>query len=280
MNILVTGSGGQLGSEFRDLEKNSLHHFTFTDASSLDITDNKSLQSYLENKDFHVIINCAAYTAVDQAEDEPEKAFAVNKHAVKNLIEACEKHHMALIHFSTDYVFNGRNHKPYTENDDVNPLGVYGQSKRDGEEEILKSKVSSLILRTSWLYSKYGHNFMKSMIRLGQERDELQIVFDQIGTPTHARDLAEATLSCIDQIKVWEDQQRVYHYANEGVASWYDFALAIFDREKINCKVSPILSKDYPTKAQRPHYSVMDKTKFKNDFDIEILQWQKSLKSL
>jgi len=280
LNILVTGSKGQLGSEFKAIEKNSSHHFAFTDSAMLDITDVEMLSSYVETQNFDLILNCAAYTAVDLAEDEAEKAFAINRDAIKNLVNACEKNDIALIHFSTDYVFNGQNHKPYTEKDEVNPLGVYGQSKRAGEEEILHSKISSLIIRTSWLYSKFGHNFMKSMIKLGQERDELSIVYDQIGTPTHAKDLAEATLTCIHQFKAWKHQQKIYHFANEGVASWYDFALAIFDKENIDCKVFPILSKDYPTKAQRPHYSVMDKTKFKQDFDIEISHWRKSLKSL
>lgn len=280
MNILVTGSRGQLGSEFIALEKNSKHNFTFSDSSSLDITESKIVKSYFKKKDFHIVINCAAYTAVDQAEDEIEKAFAVNRDAVKNLIEVCEEHQMGLIHFSTDYVFNGQNYKPYIETDEVKPIGVYGQSKRAGEEEILKSQISSLILRTSWLYSKYSHNFMKSMIRLGNERDELQIVSDQIGTPTHARDLAKAALSCANKFEFWENKQEIYHYANEGVASWYDFAIAIFEKENIKCKVIPILSKDYPTKAKRPHYSVMDKNKFKNDFETDILHWQKSLKSL
>jgi dTDP-4-dehydrorhamnose reductase len=280
LNILVTGSKGQLGSEFKCLEEDSEHHFQFTDSKTLDITDIEALNFYFNKNHIDLIINCAAYTAVDQAEDDVEKALSINRDAIYNLVNICEKHQIALIHFSTDYVFDGQNYKPYTEDDAVSPLGVYGQSKRAGEEAILNSKASSLIVRTSWLYSKYGHNFMKSMLRLGQERDQLQIVYDQIGTPTHARDLAKAMMTCVSQYMIWQNKQSIYHYANEGVASWYDFAKAIFDKEAIDCKLIPILSKDYPTKAKRPHYSVMDKNKFKTVFGIEILHWQDSLKSL
>ena len=280
MKILITGSNGQLGTEFKHSKPSKHIELIFADATEFDITNLETIQSYFNRQDIDIIVNCAAYTAVDKAEADKEKAFTINKNGVKNLITACEKYNIKLIHFSTDYVFNGMHYKPYNENDDVNPIGVYGKSKRAGEELILKSSISSLIIRTSWLYSRFGHNFMKSMIKLGKEREELNIVYDQIGTPTHARDLVKAVLTCINQHSSWHSQQKVYHFSNEGVVSWYDFALAIFEKEKINCKVYPILSKDFPTKAERPHYSVLDKTKFKADFDIDIPHWLESLKSL
>ena len=280
MKVLITGSKGQLGCEFKVLKNVTVHELIFVDRDTLDITNQSDIDLFCKRQNIKCIINCAAYTAVDDAEDYQDKAFAVNEKAVKNLVKVCENQKIKLIHFSTDYVFNGENHKPYTESDKVNPIGVYGKSKRAGEEVILKSQISSLIIRTSWLYSEFGHNFMKSMIKLGRERDELRIVYDQVGTPTNALDLAMAVLGCIDQHKKWKNRQEVYHFSNEGVASWYDFALAIFEKENISCEVKPILSKDYPTKAERPHYSVLDKTKLKTDFKLDIPHWLESLKSI
>lgn len=277
MKILVTGSQGQLGSEFKALENTVAHQFLFADSKILDLTDVAKVQDYFRQQQVDVVINCAAYTAVDQAEDEPDKAFAVNRDAVKNLVRICETYAIKLIHFSTDYVFDGKHYKPYNENDSVNPVGVYGKSKRAGEEVILNSNISALIIRTSWLYSIYGHNFVKTMIKLGQEKPELKLIYDQVGSPTNAADLAHACLICLDKTKIWNNQRKIYHFSNEGVASWYDFALAIFEQKDISCQVRPVLSQEFKTKAQRPHYSVLDKAKIKSDFNIEIEHWKKAL---
>ncbi len=280
MKILVTGSHGQLGSEFRRLQPSSPHEFKFTDSNDLDITNLDDLKRFFDQNRVDVILNCAAYTAVDEAEDQKDMAFAVNRNAVSNLGTQCKRHNTKLIHFSTDYVFNGKGVAPYNESDIVNPLGVYGASKLAGEQLILDSDISALIIRTSWLYSEYGKNFVKTMMALGREREGLGIVYDQIGTPTNARDLAKASLVCIDKIKDWTGDRKLYHYSNEGVTSWYDFALSIFELHQITCKVAPILSKDYPVKAPRPAYSVLDKHKFKADFGVKIPHWRASLQSL
>ncbi len=280
LNILVTGSSGQLGSEFKNISARLNFQFIFTDREDFNITEKININDFLEGKSIDVILNCAAYTAVDKAEDEEEKAYLINHIGVKNLVEVCEKKNIKLIHFSTDYVFDGLNHKPYHENDRVSPKSVYGCSKLAGEQEIMRSEISALIIRTSWLYSRFGHNFVKSMLALGQSRTHLNIVYDQIGTPTNARDLAEATLSCLHNLDQWENKRTVYHFSNEGVASWYDFTKEIFDLFEINCNLQPILSKDYPTKAIRPHYSVFDKTKFKIDFNFAIKHWKDSIKDL
>ena len=276
MKILVTGSQGQLGSEFKALQNSTTHQFIFTDSTSLDITDTEKVQNYFEHHDVDVILNCAAYTAVDQAEDEPEKAFAVNRDAVENLVKACEKHDIKLIHYSTDYVFDGKNYKPYKEEDTVNPVGIYGKSKLAGEQIILNSNISALIIRTSWLYSIYGHNFVKTMMRLGQEKNEVNLIFDQIGTPTCATDLALASLECINKTEIWDNHRKIYHFSNEGVASWYDFALAIFDFKNIDCHVKPVMSHEFKTKATRPHFSVLNKEKIKSDFELTIKPWKKA----
>lgn len=281
MKILVTGANGQLGKTFKAIQnKYKNHEFIFTDRELLDITKRKEVSTFFEQHSIDFVLNCAAYTAVDQAEDESNLAYLVNKSGVEHLVKACESYHVNLIHFSTDYVFNGSKNQPYSETDAVDPNGIYGASKLAGEAIILNSKVSSLIIRTSWLYSEYGHNFMNSMLKLGSERDELRIVYDQIGTPTYTKDLAKAALVCVEKHDIWQDQQEIYHFSNEGVASWYDFALAIFEKANISCQVQPILSHDYPTKAKRPHYSVLDKNKIKTDFDIKIPHWLQSLKSL
>lgn len=280
MKILVTGSQGQLGSEFRRLQQSSPHEFKFTDSNDLDITNLEALEHFFADNTVDVILNCAAYTAVDKAEDQKDMAFAVNKNAVSNVVELCKRHNTKLIHFSTDYVFNGKAVTPYNESDIVNPLGVYGASKLAGEQLILNSGISALIIRTSWLYSEYGKNFVKTMMTLGKEREGLRIVYDQIGTPTNARDLAEACLVCIEKIKDWSGDRKLYHYSNEGVTSWYDFALSIFELHQISCNVDPILSQDYPFKAPRPAYSVLDKRKFKADFGVKIPHWRASLQTL
>jgi len=280
LKILVTGSQGQLGSEFRLISQSSVHDFYLTDSAQLDITNFESLNTYFKTNSIDIILNCAAYTAVDKAEEEKENAFTINKEGVKNLVKICEKQNVKLIHFSTDYVFDGRNFQPYKETDEVNPQSVYGKSKLAGEQLILDSNISALIVRTSWLYSNYGNNFVKSIIKLGKERDSLNIVFDQIGSPTNAADLAEATMLCISQQDKWNNKQEIYHFSNEGVCSWYDFTLEIFNTFGIDCKVKPLLSKDYPTKARRPHFSVLDKSKFKSDFNYEIKHWKETFQTL
>lgn len=280
MKILVTGANGQLGSEFKQLSNKVEYQFIFSDREDLDISDLNQVKQFFSQRSFDIILNCAAYTAVDNAEEEIELANKINHVGVKNLILACQKHSIGLIHFSTDYVFSGDKPSPYRESDHVSPRSVYGKSKSAGEAEILKSNISALIIRTSWLYSFYGSNFVKSMIKLGKERESLKVVFDQIGSPTNAYDLALATLSCIDQSSKWKNTQGIYHYSNEGVASWYDFALQIFENCNIKIKVTPVRSEDYPTKAPRPSYSVLDKTKFKQDFQISINHWKNSLNQL
>jgi dTDP-4-dehydrorhamnose reductase len=280
LKILVTGSNGQLGSEFKELSQGIADTFIFSTIKDLDITDEDSLFSFYNKNNFDLILNCAAYTAVDKAEDERDLAYRVNHLGVRNLAKLCQEKNIKLIHFSTDYVFDGRNSSPYKETDDVWPQGIYGKSKLAGEQEILKFDISALIIRTSWLYSRFGHNFVKSMLKLGQSREKLNIVFDQIGTPTNALDLAEATLKCVARCDLWQDKQEIYHFSNEGVASWYDFALAIFDNHEIECDVMPILSADYPTRAKRPHFSVLDKSKFKADFDHEIRYWRDAFKNV
>jgi len=274
LKILVTGSNGQLGSEFKEISKTSDHDFIFSDSNDLDITERDSLLEFFNSHEVQLILNCAAYTAVDKAEDEEVLANKVNHIGVKNLVEVCARKNIKLIHYSTDYVFDGNQSRPYVENDSVNPEGVYGKSKLAGEREILQSDISALIIRTSWLYSRFGHNFVKSMLNLGRSNKNLNIVFDQIGTPTNALDLAKATLKCITMHDIWQNKREIYHFSNEGVASWFDFTLAIFDKHGINCKVKPILSIDYPTKAKRPHFSVLDKSKFKTDFNHEIRYWR------
>lgn len=278
MKIIVTGANGQLGMTFQALATEyPEHEFFFFTSNELDITDSDSIEAKFHESKPEVVINCAAYTAVDKAEDEPEKAFDVNSEGVKNLVKACANFNSALIHISSDYVFDGTSHRPYVETDPVNPIGVYGKSKRAGEEVILESSISVLIIRTSWVYSEFGNNFVKTMLRLGRERDELNVIFDQVGSPTNTYDLANAIMVAIDQKVNWIGKQEVLHFSNEGVCSWYDFALAIFEIAGIDCYLNPILTKDYNTRAERPHYSVLDKTRSKQMFNIQISNWRNSL---
>ena len=279
MNILVTGSNGQLGSEIRELSPNYSYNFFFTDVNDLDISKESEIKKYVNEKDIDLIINCAAYTAVDKAEEEKELADLINHKAVKYLADTAKEKNVPLIHISTDYVFDGKNYRPYVENDPVNPQGVYGLTKLKGEETFKNSGANGIIIRTSWVYSSYGHNFVKTMLRL-KDRNELGVVFDQVGTPTYARDLAYTILEIINKNlqKIKNKKAEIYHYSNEGVISWYDFAKAIFEIENINIKVNPIESKDYPTPAKRPHYSVLNKKKIKNEFNITIPYWRDSLK--
>ncbi|URA10981.1 dTDP-4-dehydrorhamnose reductase [Thermospira aquatica] len=274
MKIMVTGALGQLGTEIKRLAENSQHHFVFTDRDDLDITSYQAVEEGLR-QGFDGIINCAAYTAVDKAETDKEKCYALNSQAVENLAKACHKHHLFLVHISTDYVFDGRQFLPYQESDDPNPLSVYGTSKLEGEERAFGAHDHVTIIRTSWLYSPYGSNFVKTIRRLLGEKPEIRVVFDQVGTPTAARTLANVIVNFLD---VWkESKNTIYHYSNEGIASWYDFAVAIARFSGYSVPILPISTEEYPTPAKRPHYSVLDKRKIKASLGITIPHWQEAL---
>jgi dTDP-4-dehydrorhamnose reductase len=280
MNILITGSNGQLGSEIRDIAAHYKNfNFFFMDLPELNICDTEALNTFIFNQNINAVINCAAYTAVDQAEEDFEIAEQVNSIGVLNLVNALKKVNGKLIHISTDYVFDGNSFLPYLELDELNPIGIYGETKRAGELVILNSSIDALVIRTSWLYSVYGNNFVKTMLKLGHEKDELGVIFDQVGTPTNASDLAKTCLDILlDKSSAnISTKGKIYHYSNEGVTSWYDFAKAIMELGSIDCKVRPIETKDYPTPAKRPHYSVLNKSKIKADFNLQIPYWRDSL---
>ena len=276
MNILVIGASGQLGQELRVAAEGSAQHYTFASRSELDVTDQLAIRHFVQDHHIDTIINCSAYTAVDRAADEPEEADRINHQAVAALAALAKAQGLYLIHISTDYVFAGDSHRPITEEETPRPQSVYGRTKLLGEDAIRRTGCRALILRTSWLYSTYGANFLKTMCRLMQERQELSIVFDQIGTPTYARDLARFIVSYLEQDKGTR-QEGTYHFSDEGVASWYDFAEAIRHRMGYSCQLHPIRSEQYPTKATRPSYSVLDKAKLKRDFGITLPHWQTSL---
>jgi len=278
MNILITGGNGQLGSEIKSLSTFfNEDNFIFTDVAQLDITNASMIDDFVVQNKINVLINCATYTAVDKAETEKELATLINVEAVKNLAVACKNHKILLIHISTDYVFGGDNYRPYIESDQKKPQSVYANTKLQAELIVEKFASKALIFRTSWLYSEYGNNFVKTMIKYGKERKSLNVVFDQIGTPTYAYDLAWNILNIIPKV-INNEQVDIYNFSNEGVCSWYDFALAIMEEAKIDCKINPILSKDYPLPASRPFYSVLDKSKIKTTFAIEIPHWRFSLR--
>ena len=275
-NILVTGSNGQLGSEIRELSSEYKYNFYFTDSSVLDITNFTKVKEFIETNKIDVIVNCAAYTAVDKAEEDEVNADRVNHLAVENLATIAKDRSIKLIHVSTDYIFDGKNFKPYIEDDITNPTGVYGKTKLDGENAMREiTPKNSIIIRTSWVYSSFGANFVKTMLRLGKERDSLGVIFDQVGTPTYARDLAKAILDILPNIT--NDRVEIYNYSNEGVLSWYDFAREIMKMAKIHCKINPIETKDYPTQAKRPYYSVLNKSKIKKELKLTIPYWKDSL---
>jgi dTDP-4-dehydrorhamnose reductase len=272
--VLVTGSKGQLGSELKDLVSDE--NFYFTDRDTLDIADKEAVENFCKENSIDTIINCAAYTAVDKAEEDVENAEKINHLAVKYLAEVAKENGIKLVHVSTDYVFDGENFKPYVESDATNPNGVYGSTKLAGEEAIKKvNPHNTIIIRTSWVYSSFGANFVKTMLRLGKERDALGVIFDQVGTPTYAKDLAQAILDILPKIK--SETVEIYNYSNEGVLSWYDFAKEIMKMAKIACKVNPIETKAYPTPAKRPHYSLLNKAKIKETFNIEVPYWKDGL---
>lgn len=278
MKILVTGSNGQLGSDLKDASvRYPEFEFDFTDIEELDLTDQTAVDGYFSLNKPDFCINCAAYTAVDKAEDEPELALLINEGTVKTLAATCKKYITRLIHISTDYVFDGKNYRPYQESDEAIPNSAYGLSKLKGELAVLALNPESMIIRTAWLYSSHGHNFVKTMIRLSKERKELKVVADQVGTPTYSGDLANAILTIIRNFNK-ETIKGIYHYSNEGAISWYDFAMAIMQITHAGCKVLPIESKDFPAKANRPFYSVLNKSKIKTGFNLEIPYWLDSLK--
>tara|TARA_B110000091_G_scaffold196434_1_gene223840 strand:- start:1043 stop:1900 length:858 start_codon:yes stop_codon:yes gene_type:complete len=277
-NILVTGSNGQLGSELRVLaQKYPAYNFHFTDYKALDITNHSAVKTFVKEARISVIINCAAYTAVDKAESDSEMSTKLNHLAVENFGKIAKESNLQLIHISTDYVFDGTNYMPYTEEDKTNPQSVYGSTKLAGEKALQQiNPANSIIIRTSWVYSSFGNNFVKTMLRLANERTELGVIVDQIGTPTYARDLAKVLLEIIPKLN--NDNLELYHFSNKGACSWYDFAKAIFDLKEIDIKVNAIETSQYPTAAKRPFYSVLNKNKIENSFQIEIPNWRASLK--
>jgi dTDP-4-dehydrorhamnose reductase len=276
-HLLITGANGQLGNEMRVLaERFPNMQFTFTDVAELDICDAAAINDFLDAHRADYIINCAAYTAVDRAESDAERCRTINAVAPKLLGEAAARRGARVVHISTDYVYSGSACRPYTESDPVAPTSVYGATKLEGEQLLFGACREAMVLRTSWLYSTFGNNFVKTMIRLGRERAELGVIFDQVGTPTYARDLAMTILSIIDGDKF---APGVYNFSNEGVCSWYDFALKIHELAGVTgCKVRPIETAEYPTPAVRPHYSVMNKRKLKETFGTEVAHWESALR--
>ena len=273
--VLVTGAHGQLGTELNFLSSLLENHsFVFVDRHALDITDEGAVSSFLQNGNFSAVINCAAYTAVDKAESEKEKAFSVNATGAGNLAKAAKQYGAKFIHFSTDFIFDGAAIVPYLETATPNPVSVYGASKLAGEEQVLKNNPHAIIIRTSWVYSSFGNNFVKTILRLCKEREELNVIDDQKGSPTYARDLAAVVLKIV-QHKEWKPG--IYNYSNEGVISWYDFAVAIRDLAGLKTKINPIPTTQYPTPATRPKYSALNKTKIIETFGIEIPEWRDSL---
>lgn len=276
--ILVTGSDGQLGSEIQRLSKQfALYDFLFIDKKDVDLTNPSAFTSYAHNFQIKYLINCAAYTTVDVAEKEQEIAAIVNESVPQMLAGYCKENDIRMIHVSTDYVFDGNGNKPLPEEALPNPLSVYGLTKLNGEKRVLEILPDSYVIRTAWVYSVYGKNFLKTMLTLGKQRPELNVVYDQVGSPTCAADLAMAMVSMIGSIEEGIDVPGVYHYSNEGVISWYDFAVEIVKQAKLNCKINPILSHEYPTAAKRPAFSVLNKSKIKRTFNLNIPHWADSL---
>jgi len=280
--ILVTGSSGQLGRSIQSIALDYPdYEFVFANRQQLNLSNETSLAKFFGYNTFDIVINCAAYTAVDNAEAEPELANQINHLAVRQLANIAKQQNAKLIHISTDYVFNGKQYRPYLEADEVAPHGVYGQTKLSGEQAIQNTlKNNAIIIRTSWVYSEYGNNFVKTMLKLGQERDSLNVIFDQVGTPTYAKDLAKDIMSIVQSQEFRQEDftTNILHFSNEGVCSWYDFAKTIFELANIQCHVNAIETKDYPTPAKRPHYSVLNKAKIKQTYNLAIPYWKDSLK--
>ncbi len=276
MRILVTGANGQVGSELKQLENTLAAEWYFTTSTDLNIGDEAAVKAYIEKLRPTVVINCAAYTAVDKAETEKEQAFLINGSAVGYIAKSCSAVGATLIHISTDFIFDGTASSPLTEEASSNPISVYGASKLQGETEALQYCSNTIILRTSWVYSSFGNNFVKTILRLCREKPALNVIFDQVGTPTYAADLAKAIVEIISNTAHLQ-QYGVYHYSNEGVASWFDFAVAIRDIAHLQTPISPIETSQYPTPAARPHYSLLNKKKFKDTFGLAIPYWRESL---
>ena len=280
--ILVTGSTGQLGQSIKAIVADYPdYEFVFANRQQLDLSYETSITNFFEDQAFDIIINCAAHTAVDKAESEPELANQVNHLAVQKLANIAKQKNTKLIHISTDYVFNGKQYRPYVETDTIEPQGVYGQTKLSGEQAIQNTlKNNAIIIRTSWVYSEYGNNFVKTMLKFGQERDSLNVISDQVGTPTYAKDLAKAIMSIVQggAFKQVDFKTSIVHFSNEGACSWYDFAKMIFELANIQCQVNAIETKDYPTPAKRPHYSVLNKAKIKQTYNVAIPYWKDSLR--
>lgn len=278
IKALVTGGNGQLAQSLKDVVNHQDElDVDFQDLPDLDITNKQQLESYFSNNELDYCINCAAYTAVDLAEEQSELAYAVNAEGPKNIAMLCLKYNIKLIHISTDFVFDGQQRTPYSETDAPNPLSVYGASKLQGERNVQDVMENYFIVRTSWLYSEYGKNFMKTMLKLSETRDQISVVSDQIGSPTYAGDLAEGLIKIVLSSSI---SYGIYHYSNGGIVSWYDFAVEIFKQLGKTIEVKPIKTKDYPTAAKRPKYSVLDTTKIKNNFDYTIKDWQVSLNKI
>ena len=273
--ILITGSNGQLGNEMQQAAvRFPDFNYIYTDVAELDICDKGALDAFVKANNVNVIVNCAAYTAVDKAEDDVELCYKINRDAVRNIAEVATENKVKVVHVSTDYVFDGTNYLPYTEDMPVCPATVYGKSKLEGEQALLENCKESVILRTAWLYSSFGNNFVKTMIKLGNERDSLGVIFDQVGTPTYAADLADAILQLLSNETFVPG---IYHFSDEGVCSWYDFTKTIHRMANITCDVKPIETKDYPARTPRPHFSVLNKGKIKSTYGISIPHWEVSL---
>lgn len=277
MNILVTGANGQLGNEMRRKATESKNTYFFTDIDELDITNIDAVVKFVETNTIDIVVNCAAYTNVEKAEDDEQTAMLINRDAVENLAVACKLQNALLIHISTDYVFNGKDCIPLTEDKPTAPIGAYGRTKLAGERAIQETGCRYMIFRTAWLYSEFGNNFVKTMMRLTSERDTLNVVFDQVGTPTYAADLADLISNIIENKHL--DNTGVYHFSNEGVCSWYDFAIEIAHIAGNNCNIHPCHSNEFPSKVERPNYSVLDKSKVKETFAYVIPHWKISLRS-
>ncbi len=274
--ILITGCHGQLGNEMQKAAKGfPTFRYIYTDVEELNICDKNALNNFVVLNNVNIIVNCAAYTAVDKAEDDKELCYQINRDAVRNIGEVANENNLKVVHVSTDYVFDGTNYLPYTEDMPVCPATIYGKSKLEGEQALLESCNQAVIIRTSWLYSTFGNNFVKTMIKLGIERDALNVIFDQVGTPTYAADLADTILNILSHENFVSG---IYHFSNEGVCSWYDFTKTIHRLANINCEVRPIETKNYPARTPRPHFSVINKAKIKSTYGIIIPHWEESLK--
>jgi len=282
MKVLIIGKNGQLGQLIKKIISlgNIKDEYSFVGRSELDLGDSENITTYFNQNKFDIIINCAAYTAVDKAESESKLADQVNHLAVKQMAEIAKQQGAKFIHVSTDYVFDGKNYKPCTEDDKTNPQSIYGSTKLAGERAIQEiMRKGATIIRTGWLYSEFGNNFVKTMLKLGANNEKIKVISDQIGTPTYASDLAQAIVGIIKSkyLQNKEQQTQIFHYSNEGVCSWYDFSKAIFDIEKIACKAVPIESKEWKMPAKRPYYTVLNKNKFKTTFEVEVPYWRESL---